>query len=398
MDQERIRCVFMRGGTSRGAYLLEGDLPRDPVVRDQVLLAIYGSPDRRQIDGIGGADPLTSKVAIVGRSRRPDADVDYTFGQVSIATPLVDYNSSCGNMAAGIGPFVVDEGLVPADEPITRVRIYHTNIRKIIVAEVPVRDGKAVVEGDCVIAGVPGSGARILLDFPDVGGTATGRLLPTGRSQEEMHINGRSVRVSIVDAAVPVVFVRAEDVGMAGTELPGDITARPDLMATLEEIRCRAAERIGLVSDWQRATERTPSSPKVHVVSAPAAYTRVDGEPVWPGEIDLVGRALAMQKPHGTYAVTGGICAGVASRIPGTVVNEACSSTAGDRVRIGHPAGTITFEIGLEPRGDDFAVTRAALERTARRIMEGFVYVPRTRFVPGAVPLIRQEPLAIIDA
>ena len=397
MDQERIRCVFMRGGTSRGAYLLEGDLPRDPVVRDQVLLAIYGSPDRRQIDGIGGADPLTSKVAIVGRSRRPDADVDYTFGQVSITTPLVDYNSSCGNMAAGIGPFAVDEGLVPADEPITRVRIYHTNIRKIIVAEVPVRDGKAVVEGDCRIAGVPGSGARILLDFQDVGGTTTGRLLPTGRSQEELQVNGRSLSVSIVDAAVPVVFVRAQDVGMTGTELPSEIMAQPDLLARLEEIRSRAAERIGIVGDWHQATEQTPSSPKVHVVSPRTAYRTVEGEPVSPDDIDLVGRAMAMQKPHGTYAVTGGICAGVAARIPGTVVNEVCAAGAGDRIRIGHPAGTIAFEIGLGPRGDDFAVTRAALERTARRLMDGYVFVPRSRFVPGAIPLIRQETRPVVD-
>ena len=188
-EYERIRTAIIRGGTSKGLYLMENELPKDPVRRDQVILALYGSPDARQIDGLGGADPLTSKVAIIKPSLREDADIDYTFGQVSIEQPLVDYNSNCGNISSGVGPFAIDEGLVPAVEPITTVRIFNTNTQKIIEAEVPVRDGKALTEGDCVIPGVPGSGAKIMLNFLDSGGSKTGKLLPTGNPRDTIQLS-----------------------------------------------------------------------------------------------------------------------------------------------------------------------------------------------------------------
>lgn len=177
----RVRCAILRGGTSKGIFLHENDLPRDRVLRDRMILAIFGSPDVRQIDGLGGADPLTSKLAIIGPSSRPDADVDYTFGQVSIKEPLIDYSGNCGNISAAVGPFAIDEGLVRAQEPVTYVRIHNTNTGKIIVAEVPVQNGKAKVTGDYQIDGVPGTGAKIMLDFAGTAGAATGRLLPTGR-------------------------------------------------------------------------------------------------------------------------------------------------------------------------------------------------------------------------
>ncbi len=379
-DQERIRCAFIRGGTSRGAYLLAKDLPRDPALRDQVILAIYGSPDPRQIDGLGGADSLTSKVAIIAPSTRPDADVDYTFGQVSITAPLVDYKGNCGNISSGVGPFAVDEGLVPAVEPITQVRIYNTNTRKIIVADVPVKDGRALVEGDCAIDGVPGTGARIMLDFVDSGGSVTGKLLPTGRVKDTIEVEGRRYTVSLVDAANPAIFVKAEDLGLKGTELAAEIDANPWLLAELERIRSVGAETIGLVQDWRDGTRLSPAVPKVAFVSPPQEYRSSKGTVVNIDDIDLTARIMSMQKAHKAYAVTGAIVTSAAARIPGTVVNDVSRPREGsDFVRIGHSSGQLALEIVIQERQEDYYLARAALERTARRIMDGYVYVPRSK-------------------
>ena len=382
MDQERIRCAFIRGGTSRGAYLLEKDLPRDPRLRDQVILAIYGSPDPRQIDGLGGADSLTSKVAIVGPSDRPDADVNYTFGQVSITTALVDYKGNCGNISSGVGPFAIDEGLVKAVEPLTRVRIFNTNTRKIIVAEVPVKDGRTLVEGDCAIDGVPGTGARIMLDFLDSGGAVTGRLLPTGRVKDTIQVDGRHYTVSLVDAANPGIFVRAEELGLKGTELASEIDTNPWLLEELEKIRGVGAKMIGLVQDWRDGTRLSPAVPKMAVVSPPQEYRSSKGLVVHPEEIDLTARIMSMQKAHKAYAVTGAIVTATAARISGTVVNDVFRPREGtDFVCIGHSSGVLTLEIVVELKEDGWFLKRAALERTARRIMDGYVYVPKSKLM-----------------
>lgn len=380
MDQERIRCAFIRGGTSRGAYLLAKDLPQEPSLRDRVILAIYGSPDYRQIDGIGGADSLTSKVAIIAPSERADADVDYTFGQVSIASALVDYKGNCGNLCSGVGPFVVDEGLVKVTEPITKVRIYNTNTKKIIVADVPVKDGKALVDGDCAIDGVPGTGARIMLDFLDSGGAVTGKLLPTGNVRDTIQVDGRSYTVSLVDAATPAIFVDAEELGLKGTEIASEIDARPDLLAELERIRSIGAEMIGTVKDWRDGTRLSPAVPKIAFVSSPREYRNSKGELVAEGEIDLTARIMSMQKAHKAYAVTGGIVTAAAARIPGTIVNDVFRAGEGtDFVRIGHSSGRLSLEIVIERRAGGVFLRRAAVERTARRIMDGYVYVPKSK-------------------
>ncbi|MBI2304159.1 MAG: 3-methylitaconate isomerase [Chloroflexi bacterium] len=381
-DQERIRCVFMRGGTSRGAFLLENDLPRDPLIRDQVILAIYGSPDPRQINGIGGRDSLTSKVAIVGPSSRPDADVDYTFGQVRVNEPVIDYTGACGNMAAGIGPFAIDEGLVRAVEPVTQVRIYHTNIDTVITAQVPVRDGRAVVMGDCAIDGVPGTGARIMLDFGDCSGSVTGKLLPTGHPRDQVQVDGLSLTVSLVDAANPAIFVRARDVGLKGTETPAQINNNREILDILEKIRSLAAEMLGFVADRRDATRLSPAIPKIAFVSPPQDYTSTDGRAISRHQVNLVSRIMSMQTAHSAYAVTGGICTAVAARLPGTVVNDVfISGELESLVSLGHPAGFITFDISLEPDGKGYQLKRAAIQRTARRIMDGFAYVPKDRFL-----------------
>jgi hypothetical protein len=378
-EQDMIRCSIYRGGTSKGIYLLESDLPRDPATRDLVILAIYGSPDPRQIDGLGGADPLTSKVAIISRSDCAGVDIDYTFGQVSISTPHIDYSGNCGNISAGVGPFAIDEGLVKVVEPVTSVRIFNTNTEKLIVAHVPVVGGKAAVKGDCIIAGVPRSGARILLDFLDPAGAVTGKLLPTGRARDVIAIEKYgSLDVSIVDVGNPVVFVRAQDLGMRGPELPDEIEADSALLATLEQIRSSAAKMIGLVEEILEVRKVSKAVPKIIVVAPRQGYSTSDGREVKADEVNLLARAMSMQRVHKAYPITGAICTAVAALMEGTVPWEVASGPESRRVCIGHPMGVLPTEVAIEKEGDGYHVERVTLTRTARRLMTGYAYVPNS--------------------
>ncbi|QGP91362.1 3-methylitaconate isomerase [Neomoorella glycerini] len=372
----RVRCAILRGGTSKGIFLHENDLPRDRVLRDRMILAIFGSPDVRQIDGLGGADPLTSKLAIIGPSSRPDADIDYTFGQVSIKEPLIDYSGNCGNISAAVGPFAIDEGLVRAQEPVTYVRIHNTNTGKIIVAEVPVQNGKARVTGDYKIDGVPGTGAKIMLDFAGTAGAATGRLLPTGRPVDVLDVPGYGrLEVSLVDAANPMVFVRASDLGLTGTESPAEVDSRPDLLGLLEKIRALGACAMGLAATPEDASRRIPAFPMLAFVAPPRDYRCfTDQKLIRAEDVDFVSRLMFMQVMHKTYAGTGTTCTGAAAAIPGTIVNEVSRRHEGE-IRIGHPAGVITIEVAAAVQGNEVTLTRAAVGRTARRLMDGYVYV-----------------------
>lgn len=383
-EYEKIRAVIMRGGTSKGVYLLDNDLPVDERVRNEVILSIFGSPDSRQINGLGGADPLTSKVAIIRPSARDDADVDYTFGYVGIDDAHVDYSGNCGNISSGVGPFAIDEGLVQAVEPVTTVRIFNTNTKKVIEAEVPVKNGRAVVEGDFSIDGVPGTGAKILLNFLNSEGAKTGKLLPTGKKADVITLkDGREIKVSIVDAANPAIFARAVDLGFTGKELPGDAEKNPDILQVMEEIRCICAEMIGLASDREKASEETPAVPKVALVAAPGDYQSSQGVLIKSESIDLIARTKALGKMHKAYAVTGGICTATAALIEGTVVNEVVGNCVveNNTVRIGHPSGVLEFKIELVSEDDGtIHLRKAAVARTARRIMDGYVYVPARVF------------------
>lgn len=386
-EYERVRAAVIRGGTSKGVYLLANELPKDPAVRDKVILSIFGSPDPRQIDGLGGADPLTSKVAILARSRRDDADVDYTFGYVGIDKAVVDYEGNCGNISQGVGPFAVDEGLVPVVEPITRVRIFNTNTKKIIEANVPVKNGKAMTEGDFSINGVPGTGAKIILNFVNSGGSKTGKLLPTGNTVDKMElVDGRTVRVSLVDAANPAVFVQAADIGFTGKELPKDTTTNPRILAIMEEIRVKAAKVMKLAPGPDRVS---PAVPKVAFVSPPQDYETITGKKVAASECDLLARTKALAVMHKAYAVTGGICVSAAALIEGTVVNEVIGQQAKTTgvVRVGHPSGISEYIIVIAKRpSGEFELTQSAIAGTSRRIMDGYVYVPHKIFCGEGEP------------
>lgn len=383
-DMLMYRCAIYRGGTSKGVFFRENDLPPDPMARARILLAAFGSPDVRQIDGLGGATSQTSKAMLVGPSQRPDADVESTFGQVDIAQPLVDWGGNCGNLTAAIGPFAIDEGLAPAAELTTTVRIYNTNTKKTIVATVPTTEGRAVAEGDYAIPGVPFPGARINLEFMDPAGSITGRLLPTGHPTDLLTLaDGRQFTVSIVDAANPVVFSDAAELGLTVTELPAELEGRKDVLATLEELRAIVAERLGLVKDRREAKAVSPGLPKVGYVAAPRGYRTTLGTALPAEAMDLHSRLLSMGTAHRSYMVTGAICTAAAAVVKGTLVQAACRATVREGeptvVRIAHPYGVMDVRVTWKVQAGGTRILSATVGRTARRIMEGYVYVPRAR-------------------
>lgn len=380
-----IRCTILRGGTSKGVYLREADLPADPAARERTILKIFGSPDRRQIDGLGGADPLTSKVCIVGpppedEPRAARAHLSYTFGQVEIDEPAIDFRSLCGNLTSGVGAFAIWENMVRPVAPVTTVRIWNTNLRRMLVCEVPVEDGRPLETGDYAIPGVPGTGARIQVDFADTAGSSAGALLPTGNPVDRLDVPGLgTIDASLVDIGNAHVFVRAADLGLAGTETAAEIDANRDLSETLERIRSYGAARMGMIDDPARGRQDSPAVPMIALIAPPRDYENVlGGRSVAAAECDFLSRLMFMQQMHKTYAGTSTVCTGIASRLPGTIVHGACRPEAQDRleVRIGHPAGVVLTESDVTLDGNDYTVRRATLGRTARRIMEGRVYVP----------------------
>lgn len=386
-ENRRLRCSILRGGTSRGVFFHAGELPRDRAAIEAVLLNVFGSPDMRQINGLGGATSQTSKAALISAASRPDADVDYTFAQVSIGTPLVDWGGNCGNLSSAVGPFAIDHGLVPVSEGVTTVRIHNTNTAKVIVAEVPVRDGRALVEGDYAIPGVPGTGARIDLEFLEPAGSATGALLPTGRPTDEVTLaDGRRLHVSVVDAANPVAFLLASELGMDGTETPLEIERRVEATDALEEVRGIVAEWIGIVADRADATAKSPGLPKVGMVAPPADYTNSLGELIRAEEMDLSGRLMSMQTAHRSYMVTGAICTGAAARVEGTVVHQVARPPlpGRDRLRIANPYGVMDVRVRAEA-GPVPAVSGVSVGRTARHILDGEVFVPVRLLDPAQV-------------
>lgn len=374
---KEMPCTIMRGGTSKGIFIMSHELPKDPEERDKEICRIFGSPDVRQIDGLGGADVLTSKLAIISPSDRPDADVEYTFGQVSFEEQMVDYKGNCGNISAAVGPFAIDKGMVKSVEPVTTVRIYLTNSGKILTEEVPVKDGKPLVYGDCRIDGVPGTGARIDIDWSEIVGTFSGSLLPTGNAIDEFDIDGTTYPVSLVDAGNPLVFIRAESLGMKGTETPAEIEGDPKLMELIEKIRSRAAVKFGLVEREEDAYDKSAYIPFFAIISPPADYTCFNGTEVKKEEVDIVSRLLFMHHMHKAYPITGTVCTGAAMKIPGSIPYLAMTEEARLRtaLRIGHPTGSLEVKVDSDTDSEPVKIKYVKVFRTARKIMDGTVYI-----------------------
>lgn len=378
MDKKyRIPCTIMRGGTSRGLFFLKQDLPADEALRDQLLLRIMGSPDKKQIDGLGGAASVTSKVAIISRSERPEADVDYTFAQVSVDKALVSYKGNCGNISSGVGPFALEKGLVNRREPVSTVRIFNTNTQKIIEAQVQVEHGQVKYQGDFQIGGVPGTAAPVKLGFLDPMGAVTGKLLPTGRALDLLDVPGfGQIEASLVDAANPLVFVKASDVGLTGKELPAHIDSDPALLELLEKVRGAAAVKLGFVDSIERSAWDSPTVPKMTIIAPPASYETSDKKEISGKDIDLLARMMSMQKTHPTYAMTGAMCTAAAAVIPGSVVQKALSPSADlEKIRIGHPGGVLEAGVEFKPDGDSVQIVKTFGYRTANLLMTGETFV-----------------------
>ena len=375
---KNIRCTIMRGGTSKGIFIMENDLPKDKAERDKIICQLFGSPDVRQINGLGGADPLTSKLAIIGPPSRPDADIDYTFGQVSINALHVDYRGNCGNISSAVGPFAIDNGLVKSKETMTTVRIHNTNTHKMIVADIPMANGKAAVIGDCVCPGVPGTGAKIMLDYSDTAGAFSGKILPTGNPVDILEVPGIGpLTMSLVDVANPMVFIRAKDINLTGIETPQEVGNNAELSNMLEKIRGVAAVKFGLAEKLEDVLTQSPARPIISFVNTPSDYKEFNtGNLVKADDVDLVSRIMFMQVMHKTYSGTAAICTAVAATIPGTVVHGVVENARGkSEIRIGHPSGVIDVEVASEIESGQVILKRAAISRTARRLMDGYAYL-----------------------
>lgn len=364
MTQTAIRCSVMRGGTSKGLVFLADDLPADGAVRDAVLLAAMGSPDRREIDGMGGAHPLTSKVAVVSRSGRADADVEYLFLQVWPDRAEVSDKQNCGNMLAAVGPFAIEQGLVAGKDPETPVRIWMRNTQTRATALIQTPGGRVSYEGNARIDGVPGTHAPIPIEFADVAGSSCGALLPTGNASD----NIEGVRVTCIDNGMPVVCLAAADFGLTGQESPAELEGNAELTKRVEAIRLAAGPLMNL-GDVTSATV-----PKMSLLAPPARGGAV------------ATRTFIPHRVHEAIGVLGAVSVATACVLPGSVAHGIAVTGSAAEIEVEHPTGFFTVTIEATVSGGTIEVTRSALLRTARLLMRGEVFVPASAW-PGRASL-----------
>lgn len=400
MIQLKIPAVYMRGGTSKGVFFLEADLPADPAARERLLLRVIGSPDRygKQTDGMGGATSSTSKIVILSKSDRPDCDVNYLFGQVAIDRPVIDWSGNCGNLTTAVGPVAIGLGLVgaPRDGEAT-VRIWQANIGKRIIGHVPMKDGEVQELGGFELDGVAFPAAEVRLEFLDP--AAGGAMFPTGHPVDTLDVPGVGrLEATLIDAGNPTIFVDAARLGLAGTELQGDVNGDARLLALAEAVRSHGAVAMGLVKTAQEATDKRQHTPKLAFVARPASYTASDGRTVRAEAIDLLARIFSMGVLHHAMTGTGAVALAAAAAVPGTVVSRLAPARApvgapagtaqgvgaGGRVTFGHPSGVL--KVGAEAREENgrWTVTKVMMSRSARRLMEGWVRVPSPSTAGGA--------------
>lgn len=386
--QLRIPATYMRGGTSKGVFFRLQDLPEASQVpgaaRDSLLMRVIGSPDPygKHTDGMGGATSSTSKCVIVSKSSKPDHDVDYLYGQVSIDQPFVDWSGNCGNLSAAVGPFAIDAGLVDPDRVPRNgtaiIRIWQANIGKTIIAHVPMTDGQVQETGDFELDGVTFPAAEIQLEFVDPSdeGEGGGAMFPTGQLVDELEVPGvGSLRATMINAGIPTIFLDAADLGYTGTELQDAINGDPQALARFEAIRAHGAVRMGLIERIEQAASRQ-HTPKVAFVALPADYTSSSGKRIAASDIDLLVRALSMGKLHHAMMGTAAVAIGTAASIPGTLVHAAAGGESRDAVRFGHPSGTLRVGARAVQVDGRWTVTSAVMSRSARVLMEGAVRVP----------------------
>ncbi|MFK7865603.1 MAG: 2-methylaconitate cis-trans isomerase PrpF [Pseudohongiellaceae bacterium] len=389
LPQVKIPATYMRGGTSKGVFFKLTDLPKPAQVpgsvRDNLLLRVIGSPDPygKQTDGMGGATSSTSKTVILSKSQEPDHDVDYLFGQVAIDKAFVDWSGNCGNLTAAVGSFAITNGLVDAERipenGIAVIRIWQANIKKTIIANVPITDGEVQETGDFELDGVTFSAAEVKVEFLNPA-DGEGAMFPTGNVVDDLDVPGLgSFTATLINAGIPTIFLNANDVGYQGTELQEQINNDDKALAMFEKIRAHGAVMMGLISDPIEAQNRQ-HTPKVAFVAASVPYTSSSGKKIETADIDLSVRALSMGKLHHAMMGTAAVAIGTAAAIPGTLVNLAAGGEERKSVTFGHPSGTL--KVGAEAilNEGQWRVSKVVMSRSARVLMEGAVRIPEDSF------------------
>lgn len=387
--QIKVPATYIRGGTSKGVFFHLQDLPKAAQVpgpaRDALLLRVIGSPDPygKQTDGMGAATSSTSKTVILSKSTRPDHDIDYLFGQVSIDKPFVDWSGNCGNLTSAVGPFGISNGLVdPARIPqngIATIRIWQANIGKTIIAHVPMTNGAVQETGDFELDGVTFPAAEVQLEFMDPAADEDdggGAMFPTGNIVDDLDVPGvGTFKATMINAGIPTIFVNAADIGYKGTELQDDINSDPKALAMFETIRAYGAVRMGLIKHIDEASTRQ-HTPKVAFVAKPADYVASSGKAISAKDTNVLVRAMSMGKLHHAMMGTAAVAIGTAAAIPGTLVNLAAGGGDLEAVRFGHPSGTLRVGAQAKQVNGEWTVTKAIMSRSARVLMEGWVRVP----------------------
>ncbi len=389
VPQIKIPATYIRGGTSKGVFFRRQDLPEVAQVpgkaRDNILLRVIGSPDPygKQTDGMGGATSSTSKTVILDKSSQPDHDVDYLFGQVAIDKAFVDWSGNCGNLTAAVGAFAISGGLVDADRIPENgtcvVRIWQANIKKTIIAHVPITNGEVQETGDFELDGVTFPAAEVAVEFMDPA-DGEGSMFPTGNLVDDLEVPGvGTFKATMINAGIPTIFLNAEEIGYTGTELQDAINGDPAALERFETIRAYGALRMGLIQDLSEAAARQ-HTPKVAFCAPPTAYVSSSGKQIAEQDIDLVVRALSMGKLHHAMMGTAAVAIGTAAAIPGTLVNLAAGGGERTAVTFGHPSGTLKVGAEAQYINGDWTATKAIMSRSARVLMEGWVRIPGDSF------------------
>lgn len=379
-ENYKIPISIVRGGTSKGIIIKQEDLFSESIYdKDKMILSIFGSPDKRQIDGLGGADPLTSKLAIVSRSELNGIDIDYTFAQVGIENASIDYSLSCGNLVSGVSIFAIDTGMVKATEPITKVVIFNTNTKKKIIAFVKVKDDKPLFQGNYSIDGVPGMGSKIELEFLRPEGAITGELLPFKNPKSLLKEQNNMISISLIDSGVLACFTNSSDLGLTGDEGPKEIDSNLHLVNRIKEIKKNILSSLSITKDEEDFSRKIANLPKFIFVAKPMDYrSPINGKLIKASEVDLLARVVTSDRLHKAFPITSGIATATAACIPGTIPNEIINKSLEKEnvIRIGHPSGIMEVIITIEKYNDSWTIEKAIIGRTARIILDGFVYVP----------------------
>lgn len=384
MTQLRIPAVYMRGGTSKGVFFKADDLPSDTQLRDKILMRVIGSPDRysKHIDGMGGATSSTSKVVVMSKSSRSDCDVDYLFGAVAVEKPVIDWTGNCGNLSAAVGPYSISAGLVEAPtHGLATVRIWQANIGKRIIAHVQMHAGEVQETGDFELDGVAFPAAEVKLEFidpaSDEGESEGGAMFPTGNKIDTLDIPGLGeIKVTLINAGNPTIFIEAASFGLDGTELQSDVNGKTEILKLAESIRAHGAVAMGLVATTEEATEKRPHTPKLAFIAKPKSYIASDGKSVSAQSIDMLARIFSMGQLHHAMTGTGAVAIAAAAAIPGTIVHRVAPVGDDGRVRFGHPSGSLSVGAQAVEQEGQWSVKKVLMSRTARRLMEGWVRVP----------------------